>query len=66
LQGIRPTRTEMDPTPGQIAHSAQRDGRDAASSWARSIEEAAFGDSPVDEPPDAALLHRRPDPARGD
>ncbi|HEX2878079.1 MAG TPA: hypothetical protein VHO25_00955 [Polyangiaceae bacterium] len=59
-------RPGTDPTPGQIAHSALHEGRDAAGSWARSIEHAAFGDSPVDEQRDSSLRQRRPDPARED
>lgn len=61
--GLR--RPGVDPTPGQIAHSAHREGREGAS-WAQSIEHAAFGDSPVDEQRDGTLRQQRPDPVRED
>lgn len=56
----------VDPTPGQIAHSALREGNDTAGAWAQSIERAAFGDSPLDEQRDGTLRQQRPDPARDD
>jgi hypothetical protein len=56
----------VDPTPGQIAHAALREGQNAAGSWAQSIEHAAFGDSPVDEQRDSSLSRLRPDAARED
>lgn len=56
----------VDPTPGQIAHSAFREGKGTAGAWAQSVEHAAFGDSPLDEQREGALRQQRPDPARDD
>jgi hypothetical protein len=56
----------VDPTPGQVAHIAHREGREDAGAWAQSIEHAAFGDSPVDEQRDGILRQQRPDPTAKD
>jgi 5-hydroxyisourate hydrolase-like protein (transthyretin family) len=66
LHQVGSRRAGTDPTPGQIAHSALSEGRDAAGNWAQSIEHAAFGDSLVDEQRDSSLRQRRPDPVRED
>lgn len=51
-----------DPTPGQIARGAAQQGREAAHSWARAVEQAAFGRERVDEHKDQQLLELRPGP----
>lgn len=57
-------RREMtaDPTPGQIARGATQQGREAVGSWARAVEQAAFGREQVDEHRDQQLLQLRPGP----
>jgi hypothetical protein len=66
LHRLGSRRPGVDPTPGQVAHIAHREGREDAGAWAQSIEHAAFGDSPVDEQRDGILRQQRPDPTAKD
>ncbi|HTM46527.1 MAG TPA: carboxypeptidase-like regulatory domain-containing protein [Polyangiaceae bacterium] len=49
-----------NPTPAQIARSATETGQGAAGSWALAIEDAAFGDGPVDERRETQVANARP------
>lgn len=56
-----PGKPAVEPTPAQIARSADQDQRGNIADWARAVEHAAFGPEAVDEPREAQILSREPE-----
>jgi hypothetical protein len=56
-----PGKPSLEPTPAQIARSAEHDQRGNIADWARAVEHAAFGPEAVDEPREAHILAREPE-----
>ncbi len=56
----RPWNRPGDPTPGYVARIADRHLAPEVSAWAESVEAAAFGAAPVDEPTERAVQTREP------
>ncbi len=56
----RPWNRPGDPTPGYVARIADRHLAPEVTAWAESVEAAAFGAVPVDEPTERAVQTREP------
>jgi len=56
----RPWNRPGDPTPGYVARIADRHLAPEVTAWAESVEAAAFGADPVDEPTERAVQTREP------
>lgn len=54
----------VEPTPGHVRRVANRGGADEVETWARAVEDAAFGPLPVDRDVEAAARGREPSAAK--
>jgi hypothetical protein len=56
----KPWARSPEPTPAEVARTAAKRGEPSIESWARAVEEAAYGAAPPDEPREREVLAREP------